>query len=202
MKTTLKSAFTILVLATLTSVSFADSNGGDHKFMLEDAKGFLNYDEPKKNFAYSKILIDKGLIVMEVLMPAWNLHGVDAAPSERSEEQKRQVEINTNNYAENPYQFFSFIPKDACALKSQAYNLEQASTTDKGQKTDAGSWRRFDIKAEMVFGCAESRPEKFQVDLFKAFPRIKEINAQMIVDDGELTKITLTPELPTIPIAK
>ena len=184
-----------------SGLSFADSDKPIHKFIMEDKKGFLKYDEPEKTFADAKVLIDDEIMVVEMHTPAWNLHGVDSAPNERTELEQKKVEKETQRYRDNPHKYFRFVPDQACSLISQIYKLEKVSTTEKAQKRDAGSWRSFDIRAEMVFDCTKASPKKMQIDLFSAFPRIKKIRAQTIVNDGEVTKTILTPEKAVIPIA-
>lgn len=200
MRRNIKVTLIIFALAFGPGESFADSHMLSHKFIMEDQKGYLKYDEPKKAAANAKILVEEGLIVMEVLTPAWNLHGVDTAPNERTEQEKEQVEKWTQKYTNNPQSFFRFEPTEACSLRSQIYKLEQVSTTEEGKKGDAGSWRRFDVRAEMVFGCKQATPERMTVDLFSAFPRLKELHVQMIANKGDLRRLTLTPDKPVIPI--
>ena len=199
MKRNVNVIFIIFALTIGSGSTFADSHMPAHKFLMEDQKGFLKYDDSKKGSANAKILLDKGLIVMEVLSPAWNLHGVDAAPNERTKHEKEQVENETQRYINNPKKYFRFEPTRACSLRSQIYRLEQISATE-GKKGEAGRWRSFDVRAEMVFGCQQASPERMAVDLFSAFPRLKELHVQLIANKGDLRRLTLTPDKPVIPI--
>ena len=199
MKLKINHFFIICFLAIGSSLSFADSDAPVHKFIIEDQKGFLKHDETKKTFAYAKILVDQDIIVMEILSPAWNFHGVETSPNQRTEQEKKRVENETQRFLNNPHKFFRFDPAGACTLTGQMYKLEQISTADKGQKEGTKNWRAFDVRGEMLFGC-ETNVKKFQVDLFSAFPRIKVIKAQVIINQEKVKIITLTPDKPVIPL--
>ena len=181
--------------------AFADSHSEkEQEFMLKDYDGYMKYDEPIKGTANVKMLLEGNVIVMEVYSPAWNFHGVDTAPNARSDIEKEQVQQETKRFTSEPNKFFRYEPRDYCALRSIKYRLEQVSTGDKQGKGGGQDWRAFDVRAEAVFDCSGGIPDKMAVDLFRAFPRFKELHVQMIVDDTDVRRVTLTPEKPVVVI--
>lgn len=181
------------------NIAFAD-NHGDKGFMLDEREGYLKYDEPKKGTANAKMLMEEGIIVMEILSPAWNFHGVDTAPNARSDIEKEQVQNETQRFMSEPNKFFRYEPSKYCSLKTAKYRTEQISSGEKQGKGGGQDWRAFDVRAEAIFGCAGGAPDKMAVDLFSAFPRLKELNVQMIINNADVRRVTLTPEKPVIAI--
>ncbi len=172
----------------------------EHKFALEDHPGYVKYEEPTKGTAEAKMMLEGSVIVMEIYSPAWNFHGVDTAPNKRSDTEKKQVQLETERFISEPNKFFRYEPRDYCALRSIHYKLDQITTGEKQGKSGGESWRTFDVIAEAVFDCAGGVPEKMAVDLFSAFPRLKELNVQMIVNDAKVKRVILTEEKPVVVI--
>ena len=194
----------IIIFAFTISLNsaFADSHGdGEPKFFLEGVDGFLNYGDPERTAANVKMLVREGSIVMEVYSPAWNFHGVETAPKARTDMENETVQKETARFTSEPNKYFRFEPKHFCSLKSISHRLEQVETTAKKAQSGGERWRAFDVRAQALFGCAEGIPERMTVDLFSAFPRIKKVNVQMIVNDAEVRRVTLTEEKPVIVIA-
>ena len=98
------------------------------KFILDDYDGFLEYDEPKQGSANAKLVVEGGIIVMQVVTPIYNLHGVETPPGERTEQEKKQVEDETRNFLDSPQDYFIFDPANACAFEVDELHNRKSSS--------------------------------------------------------------------------
>jgi len=185
---------TLLVLF-LFSVANADNHGKqNHKLLLEEYPGYLKYAEPKNGTVNAKILLQGNIMVVELESPVYNIHGVETAPNVRTDDEKARVEKAKQKFLENPQRFFTFDPSKACTLMSLGYRLENVNAGDEQAKPQNIKWHHFNVRSELIFVCINPLPEVMAIDLFRAFPNIKEIDAQFMVNNSELRRVKLTPE--------
>ena len=200
MKAILSITLIILVGSTLSMAAKLDLFS--YKPVLDRQEGYLKYADPEKGDANARLWIEKGVIVLEFLTPAWNLHGIETAPDLRTEIEKEQVKTAVNNFVNYPENYFTFRPTEFCSLTSMAYRLEQDEELAKQANPNVTRWRHFDVRSEMLFNCKDATPERMFVNVFSAFPRIKKINVQMIAHKGSLRRITVTPEKTAVEITR
>jgi hypothetical protein len=206
MNSLIKAVFSITLIAMVASTfSFADKlDMFSYKPILDREEAFLKYEDPGKGEANARLWIEKGVIVLEFLTPAWNLHGIETAPNLRSELEKEHVNLVVNNFITNRQKYFTFRPADFCSLTSMSYRLEQDQGEEGAKKAEPVTkrWRHFDVRSEMLFNCKDASPEKMIVQVFSAFPRIKKINLQLLAHKSDLRRIVLTPEKTAIAITR
>jgi hypothetical protein len=192
-----------LIAISVSTFSFADKlDMFSYKPILDRQEAFLKYKDPEKGEANARLWIENGVIVLEFLTPAWNIHGVETAPDLRTETEKEQVNLAVSNFISNRHKYFTFRPADFCSLTSMNYRLEQDEEGMKQVDPNIKHWRHFDVRSEMLFNCKDASPEKMILHVFTAFPRIKKINLQMLAHKGDLRRITLTPEKTVIGITR
>lgn len=194
-----------ITLVTLPFCIFAYADDHDmfsYKPLLDREKAFNQYEDPKKGEANARLWVGNEVIVLEFLTPAWNLHGIDTAPAQRTEGEKEKVDLVVNNFINNRQNYFTFRPANICSLTSMSYRLEQDQEGAKQANPNVTRWRHFDVRSEMLFNCNQASPEKMILDIFTAFPRIKKINLQMLANSGDLRRMTVTPERTSIAITR
>lgn len=203
MTKTTKIISALSILIALSSTLSADEHDKfSYKPMLDKEKGFLKYEDSEKGQANARLWLERGIIVLEFLAPAWNLHGVEAAPDDRSDIEKEQVNKAVKDFLNNPQKYFTFRPDNDCLLRGMNYRLEQVEAGQEQSKPQVNLWRSFDVRSEMLFGCKDATPETIVMNVFSAFPRIKQINLQVIANNGDLRRIRVTPEKTAINITR
>jgi hypothetical protein len=186
----------LLLLCFFSSFSYAElPNKFQQKPLLDNYPGYMKYEEPiEKGTVNAKILtLKEGYIVVELHSPAYNFHGVEALPKARTEAEKQKVINATRAFLEQPQKYFSFLPKDSCSM--EYFTHQSKPVTDSRQaQGGATSWYANTVRAEFIFDCWRDTPETIVMNIFSAFPKIKVINAQLIVNDKELRRIKVTPD--------
>ncbi len=199
----IRSSILLFILVFLSNSLLAlDGDSLTHEYILENSNKYLKYEDPQKGTANARIWLEKGVLIMEILTPAYNIHGVETAPNLRSENEKERVQMAKKRFLNSPDQYFVFRPGNFCSMMSLAYRLEQDNEGPKQAKPGSKVWRHFDVRSEMIFLCKQASPERITVDLFRAFPRLKELNVQYIANNSDIRRVTLTPNKPVVELTR
>ena len=187
------SIMSILVICFFSAGSIADLSGEHDLPTLQKYPGFLKYEDPTtKGIMYARMLRNDDHIVMELYSPAYNIHGVETIPEARTDKEQEQVERATAKFKEGPEKYVSFLPKDVCSMEDFTYTSKPI--TDQRQSTGgASSWYINVGTAKYEFTCTQPDPKAIIIELFKPFPLIKEIQVQLIENEGKLRRINLKP---------
>lgn len=151
----------------------------------------------------AKMLLEDHTLIIELLTPAYNIHGVEAAPNIRTPEEKELVKVAKRKLLESFQQLLAFTPSHTCTMKFLGYRLENIEDGTLQAQPEHIKWHHFNVRAELIFTCEETLPEKIAfTNLFNDFPRLKEIDIQFIANNSDLRRATLSPEKSVIPITR
>jgi hypothetical protein len=193
--------FTSLLVLLFSISSFAHaSNAGkyQHDLLLEDYPGYLNYETPKQGAMNAKILLEDNILIVELFTPVYNIHGIETAPNLRTEEEKTRVAEARRRFLNSPQQYFTFTPSKACTMQSLGYRLEKVEAGQQQSEPQNRKWHHFNVRAELIFVCDKTLPSNMAINLFKHYPKLKEIHTQFIANNSDLRRTILTPEKPVI----
>jgi len=140
-----------------------------------------------------QIAVDSDTLTISFSSPLGNLLGFERKA--RNQAEVRQVQNMINQF----YQNNAFVPSKAAHCKLQTIHLEslvikkkpQAASTD--QRTHEEEAGHADIDAALLYQCKKIKNLRdLQVNLFKAFPNLHQLNVEIVSERGQ-SAIKLTP---------
>lgn len=162
----------LALLFVATSPLLAHEHGHDH------AHKRVEHGAHVHGQASLALVVEAQRVTLLLDSPLDNLLGFEHAP--RSLKEKQAIEAMMQRLRQ-PENLFNFSPAAQCQpLQSELAPLYQAG----------GSGHQ-DLQAEYVFACAQT-PRTLEVQLFKAFPRLKQVEAQLVGPEGQKSQ-RLTP---------
>ena len=185
-----------LVAVTIFNTALSEKNQRlpNYTFLLDAYDGYMTFEDPVRGEANAKVLLDNEGLVIQFVTPAYNLHGIEAAPSQRTAEEKARVNDARNKFLRAPEDYIKFTPSESCQLDSLIYTLKLVDEGQQQSKLQVSNWHHYDVKAELYYSCDDVLPETLNLRIFDGYPRIKKVKTQFIAHNSDLRRADLTPE--------
>jgi hypothetical protein len=136
-----------------------------------------------------QVAVDKQSLTLFFSSPLDNLLGFERKP--RTQAEVKQVQHMINQFYKNNV----FLPSKAAQCKLQNIKLESLVIKKKPQsvhKHDEAESGHAELDAEIVYQCNQVKNLRdLQVNLFKAFPNLHQLNVEIVSERGQLAA-TLT----------